>query len=393
MKSKTLILFLALTFSLAVTVNAQDSQQNSATSIISAYRSYKDIDTPQINVPTVVEVSFASDFIERLDFVVFDNVTSSFEPYFFREETLINEVPVSVSAIPGTASASMMLDKNIRTYADFLLPESTQGQAQITLSSTKPITASSFTALLDNNVALPNSVEVRAFVGGQNRIVVASRRMEQQTVHFPQTTSNKWQITFTYGQPLRISELRLNQDSVEKSSARVVRFLAQQGHSYRIYFDPDRAMSVAVGEAGNLASAQDVLKISTTLPQNNSEYVIADVDNDGIPDVSDNCVSLSNSDQQDVNNNGRGDVCDDFDQDGVINHRDNCPDNPNRDQRDEDSDGVGDVCDGEESRITEQYPWIPWVGMGFAAVILIALFVLTVRAKPDEIKDQESIQQ
>jgi len=106
------------------------------------------------------------------------------------------------------------------------------------------------------------------------------------------------------------------------------------------------------------------------------------VDSDGVPDIRDNCVSVSNSDQQDINNNGRGDACDDFDQDGIINSKDNCPDNPNRDQRDTDSDGVGDVCDKEESRITERYPWIPWVGIGFAAVVLIVLLVLTARATP-----------
>lgn len=273
-----------------------------------------------------------------------------------------------------------MIDKDTRTYADFILPENTQGQAQITVSSASPITSSILTVLLDNNVALPTTVEIRALVDGQNRIVVASRRMDGQTIRFPQTTSSRWQITFTYGQPLRISELRLNQDNAVKSNTRAIRFLAQPGHSYRIYFDPDRSVKAPVGESGNLVSAQDVLVVQAVSSQNNPNYIIADTDSDGVPDISDNCVSVSNTDQEDINNNGRGDACDDFDQDGVINSKDNCSDNPNRDQRDTDSDGVGDVCDKEESRITERYPWIPWVGIGFAAVVLIILLALTARA-------------
>lgn len=381
MKLKTLILSIFFVFCFIVTANAQGLQQNSISSVISAYRFYKDIDNISINVPTVVENPFATDFIERFDFVVLDRTIDSFEPHYFKQETLVNEIPVSVSTIPSTSGVNRMIDKDTRTYADFLLPENAQGQIQITLSSPSPITSSILTILLDNNVALPTSVEIRAFVDGQDRIVVANQRMDQQTIRFPQTTSNRWQITFSYGQPLRISELRLNQDNATKSSTRAIRFLAQPSHSYRIYFDPDRSAKAPVGEAGNLASAQDVLVIPIAVSsQDNPNYIIADVDSDGVSDTWDNCVSVSNSDQKDINNNGRGDVCDDFDQDGLINSKDNCPDNPNRDQRDTDSDGIGDVCDKQESRITEHYPWIPWVGIGFAAIVLIVLLVLTARA-------------
>lgn len=390
MKSKFLILSILLTFGFIFTASAQELQQNSISSVISAYHSYKDIDSVSVNVPTVIEIPFATEFIERFDFAVLDKTVNSFEPHYFKQETLINETPVSVSTIPNTGSANRIIDKDTRTYADFLLPENTQGQVQITLSSIDPITSSFLTILLENNVALPTSVEIRAFVNGQNRIVVANRKVDQQTIRFPQTTTNKWQVTFSYGQPLRISELRLNQDNATKASTRTIRFLAQPDHSYRIYFDPDRSAKAPVGEVGNLASAQDVLIISTAvLSQNNPNYVIADIDNDGVPNVRDNCISISNSDQQDVNNNGRGDMCDDFDQDGIINSKDNCSDNPNRNQKDTDSDGIGDVCDKQESRITEQYPWIPWIGIGFAAIVLIVLLALTARATYADKQDND----
>ena len=77
-------------------------------------------------------------------------------------------------------------------------------------------------------------------------------------------------------------------------------------------------------------------------------------------------------------------MCQDFDRDGVPNVRDNCPDAPNVSQADADSDGIGNVCDGEESRLTEKYAWIPWVGIGFAAAVIFVLFGLSVRAKLPE---------
>lgn len=396
MKFKTLFLFVSALVIFLGTGSAQGLAQNSTSSIISAFRFYKDIGSISINVPTVIEVPFPADFIERFNFAVLDKTENFFEPNFFKQETLINEIPISVSSNPISNTVSRMNDGDIKTYADFLLPgNAEEGKVQITLSSSNPITSSILTVLLDNNVALPSFVEIRATAEGQDRIVVAKRKMDQQTIRFPQTTSNRWTIIFTYGQPLRVSELKLNQSNATKTSARTVRFLAQPSHEYRIYFDPDRATNALVGEAGNLASAKEVRLISSILSQNNPNYIIADTDNDGVPDVNDNCVSLSNTDQSDINNNSRGDSCDDFDQDGLINSKDNCSNNPNRDQKDADSDGIGDACDKEESRITEQHVWIPWVGMGFAALVLIILFALMARstrvASPSDREDNQSL--
>ena len=58
----------------------------------------------------------------------------------------------------------------------------------------------------------------------------------------------------------------------------------------------------------------------------------ADSDDDGFPDNSDNCPTVSNPDQADADSDGFGDLCD------------NCPDRHNRGQEDRDGDGICDIC-------------------------------------------------
>jgi uncharacterized repeat protein (TIGR01451 family) len=73
-----------------------------------------------------------------------------------------------------------------------------------------------------------------------------------------------------------------------------------------------------------------------------------DEDSDGSPDGEDNCQSLSNADQSDVDGDGLGDACDpDIDNDGLANGADNCPYVANVDQTDLDGDGLGEPCDGD----------------------------------------------
>ena len=203
----------------------------------------------------------------------------------------------------------------------------------------------------------------------------APTRLTGTTVRFPATRASVWRIVVTYSQPLRIAELSLLEDQPAAVSARAIRFLVQPEHAYRVYLDSDRFVSVVSGDS-DLASNQDVQQLPAPRLKQNPTYVISDIDGDGTPDVRDNCVKEPNADQADVDGNGRGDVCDDFDRDGLINIKDNCPNDPNRDQRDTDSDGLGDACDIEESRITERYPWLPWVGIGFAAAVLVTLLAL-----------------
>ncbi len=71
----------------------------------------------------------------------------------------------------------------------------------------------------------------------------------------------------------------------------------------------------------------------------------ADTDGDGYNDDVDNCPQIANPGQEDLDNDGTGDVCDDDrDGDGTDNDDDAFPDDPNEDT-DSDGDGVGDNGD------------------------------------------------
>lgn len=81
---------------------------------------------------------------------------------------------------------------------------------------------------------------------------------------------------------------------------------------------------------------------------------VTDRDGDGVPDHQDNCPSVPNTDQDDLDRDSLGDACDpDLDGDGVPQLDpdgqilDNCPYTPNADQEDRVGDGVGDACRGD----------------------------------------------
>ena len=81
----------------------------------------------------------------------------------------------------------------------------------------------------------------------------------------------------------------------------------------------------------------------------------ADTDGDGFEDDVDNCPTIPNPEtdadgnQLDMDRDQLGDACDiDVDDDGTVNDVDNCPETSNGLQYDLDRDGLGDACDEHE---------------------------------------------
>src|SRR3989338_1816010 len=336
-----------------------------------------------IKVPTVIELPLDGRSFEYPFFAVKDltaDGASRFVGNYFRHFTVVSKTPMHI-APTGDPSWSAMLDGDYRSYASFSVPENGSGMAAIALLSTKPVTASSFTILLDGEVALPNTILIQADTAdGANMVVLNTTKMTGNTVRFPKTTSTNWKVTLTYSQPLRITEISVLDEDALRATTQGLRFLAVPGHDYVVYMDADRPVTLTTTEAGDLLTDKGVVRITPLASVQNPAYVIADTDGDGVPDRSDNCVTFPNATQEDVDQSGAGDLCEDFDRDRVVNATDNCPNDPNLAQTDTDGDGIGDACDGEESRITEKNAWLPWAGMGVALLILIGLVFLTMRS-------------
>jgi len=109
-----------------------------------------------------------------------------------------------------------------------------------------------------------------------------------------------------------------------------------------------------------------------------------DTDWDGVSDLDDNCASVSNRNQEDINSNGIWDACEfDSDSDSVPDSIDNCRNTPNPlqldddgdkiwnscdncnlynpDQRDENNDWVGDVCESQANYLSDNDDDSDWI--------------------------------
>lgn len=352
------------------------------TDVVKAFKYYKNI-SPDITKTSVIEVPFNQESFTIPVFAVYNLTTSLFEPNLLSVNSL--ETKASLSASGAINSSSLMNDGNYSTFTEFPLTANSN-TTDILFNFDKPITASSLSFTLDNYVALPQTISISTPTnsGRGDHVVLAPIHPTNGSVVFPQTTSAVWSIVFNYVQPLRISEIKFNDISTGQSTTRGLRFLAQPKQSYQVYFDADRYVASTSKEAGDLFSNTGVIYSKVTSSILNPEYVPVDSDSDGVSDLTDNCARVSNIDQKDEDGNGLGDACEDYDRDGVFNANDNCPEIPNKAQEDTDKDDIGNVCDDLDNRVTERMPWLPWVGIVIAGLVIVGLFVVVLKHKKVE---------
>lgn len=354
-------------------------------SITEAYRNKIYLAGTNIKVPTVLEVPLVQVTLLRKEFLVVENETGRIVPSWFHERYMIQpaQISPSIDAVSGTSEGApyALTDGNVNTGVRFELSNDKDSHALITLNAGVPIVSSGITLDLGQNVALPTSIQIFASSQGEvgRRTVLAQTKPASEHINFVPTTASVWEIELTYGQPLIINEMTLSQDKPEGGVVRGLRFLGQPNMTYTIYLNPDHFVPLPYAEAGNLTDDAGIVFTAPSSVTDNGGYSPADTDRDGVPDSLDNCVSVANPDQADTDHNGRGDACDDWDRDGIINSKDNCISVPNAAQIDTDHDGIGDVCDTAESRLTERLPWVPWVGLGIAGIIIAGLFIVVAR--------------
>lgn len=364
-------------FALALLLNSTVAfAQSQVMATVPAYQNHISVGPIDVLVPTVVEVPIDDGVFTSNQFLVYERGNNKFIGSYFKRLYSPEEIAMRALTNIIVPNSQLLVDRNTDTTVDFDLPETGPGSVTISLSTPQSITASELRFNLAPHVSYPEKVSIKAQTDNGARIIVAPKPVDGSAVSFPETTARQFEVTFSYAQPLRMSEITLVQKPVRGEYNQSLRFLAQPQASYDIYFNPDRSVIGAGVESGNLRSDEGVEYLISQPTGFNSRYVPADVDSDSIRDTFDNCVNMANPDQADINDNGRGDACEDYDKDGIMNNVDNCPDQPNQYQTDTDGDGLGDACDQEESRFTERNPWVPWVGMGLAVVVLGVLFAL-----------------
>lgn len=182
-------------------------------------------------------------------------------------------------------------------------------------------------------------------------------------------TDNKF-VTYYYIHDTKTVELPNTVTAEQGFYNDIVRFVAVPNHDYDIYYYSDKYITPPIEQDKNLLLDWQVMRMAYQSTTFNPRYKVeADMDMDGIPDAKDNCVSIVNPIQNDVDNDGLGDFCDPTDQNKI---RNNTQENIVTDIEKNDP--------KEEKLVIERYQWIPWVGVGIAFVVIVVLFVLTARA-------------
>ena len=354
-----------------------------AQSKLAAFRFVKEVAPAQLFIPTIVEIPLVSTELKQQPFVVYD-VQNNKSVYHYVQQNPPRDPIVKIALDSPTGTDLVSLHDSNRTTDYEVQTNGALKRTAFLYSTDIPVTASSISLIFAANAHRPQSYSLyRETTVGDDRwsLIVSELAFTSDIIRFPSASSTRWRIEFSHTQPLRIAEMNIPHDHPVPPGGGTLRFLAQPHNIYRIYLSPDRSVNISQGEYTNLTgNSSEIKRISNPGSRSNPWYMRADIDADGIYDESDNCPRTANPDQADINANGQGDACEDFDHDGVLNSRDNCPDDPNRGQQDTDGDGMGDECDPDESRFTERYFWLPWLGIlvGFATVF--GIFASTARS-------------
>lgn len=360
--------------------------------LISKFQNYIDIKNLPLSQLKVVELKLNELKNSIQVILLIDETENKLEPYYLKQISILQETPITIEAYDNQISKEELqkiYDQNYETFVEFPLRD-INNSITLKILAEQPIESSGLTFYLDKFTKMPDFIEIKVIENQQEKIVLAKTVINDNIINFPLTKSSQWLITFFFSQPLRITELILQQNNVIQTTDYFIRFLAKPNHNYKLYYNPEIYISNAWYINPNLNNEKNVyqLVIAQENIYRNHKFKPNDNDKDGVPDIKDNCVATYNPDQKDLNNNGRGDACDDDDYDGIINAIDNCPLNYNPEQKDNDEDGLGDACDNEESRFTEKYKSLPWIIIAIAFIVIIFLSYKLITARsPSSTKD------
>lgn len=340
---------------------------------VSSFRTVRSIDELSVTRPTVVEISGIT---SASGYAIVDDTGEIVPTQQHVNRMFIS--PTQVIACTGVecTPAPNLSDNDSSSTFDFPLLAEGIHKGKITIVYANPLLTNSFFFRATQDSYMPTSFSLS--IDGKR---VLNRLSGDQAV-FPEMMAQKIEVEFDYYQTLRFTEVGAGANFEESNK---LRFVYEPGRRYSLYTDSREGGAFAPGPAIDLFSKTGARMAVLGYPSSNPQYLESDMDKDQIPDIRDNCPFIPNPDQADGDGNGIGDMCDDYDFDGIATHKDNCPQVVNPDQVDTDKDGKGDVCDDEESRMTEKYPWMPWVIVGLVFATLGSMgYEVAKRKKKEE---------
>ena len=366
---------------------------------IANYAQYIDLSTiPKSNYPQVIEIPF-----QKANMLLYDATALTTVPlYSFSQDTQTYGYTVTIED-NEKISGDVLIDNKAFTYIDIGANNNNKTIFTIFINpgNNQNPKISGIEMFFDQYSMLPTDYTIETPIGGDSadwEWVVLKTKFTNNTVRFPNTFYSYIRLTLYHIQPLRISDIKLMTDTPYSGGTETkyfARFTALPNHQYRVYRAvdkyADKLFFPEIASALQTPLGNSVIKLNIdNLPINtNPVSVQPDRDNDGVPNVKDNCPKMANTNQQDDNHNGVGDVCDDFDQDGVLNVADNCPQIPNALQGDVDGDKIRDVCDGVESRVSEKYPWLPWLGIIIGFIVTGGVLIVSLKKNPENISKEQ----
>ncbi len=364
------------TVCLLVFITPLVSSATENTDALQHYKYVSEVPNLSLPVPTYVEVAFSEHEAAMMGKpIVYEQNSDQIIRATIKLPQSSNLKPrISLSRDSGTRTSSL-LDNDGNTYyrldvIDDVVDEDKTLISSITILWTQDVSVSEVILALDESSNLPSQISITA----DGKTVLPWQEYTGEKIALTETVKAlKFNISIKHNSDIKVTEVNT---PYTVDTATRLRFLMQPDEVYRIYSDPTtEAPRVLQNTTRHTAPYSESEFAGYIHPKKNGLYWNADQDDDGVTTDIDNCPEYANPDQVDLNENNIGDACEDFDGDRIVNAIDNCTDRPNSNQRDSDADGIGDECDPEESRLTEQYEWVPFVGIVVAAIVLILLFV------------------